>query len=161
MNKMTTTEMEVYLARFFKFASNLIVPNISWGLNLHECDLLILTDSGYATEVEIKISKSDLKKDKEKLHEHSSSRIKKFYFAIPETIIPIEFALEHIPERAGLIVVNSKGSCVIKRECIPIKNPEKFNERDRLKMARLGALRIWNLKEKVIKLRKENKLLKK
>ena len=152
---MTTTEMEVYLARFFKFTSNLIVPNISWGLNLHECDLLILSGSGYATEVEIKISKSDLKHDKEKLHEHISNRIKKFYFAIPEAIIPIEFALEHIPERAGLIIVNSKGRCVIKRECIPTKNPQKFSEIDRLKMARLGALRIWNLKEKIIKLRKK------
>ena len=46
---------------FFNYRANLIVPNISWGLGLHECDLLVLTSSGYATEIEIKVSKADLK----------------------------------------------------------------------------------------------------
>lgn len=64
--KITTLDMEIVLMEYFGVNRNIIVPNVSWGLNLHECDLLIFSKSGYATEVEIKISKQDLLKDKNK-----------------------------------------------------------------------------------------------
>jgi hypothetical protein len=54
-----TAEMEVELGRYFNYRQNIIVSNVSWGLGIHECDLLIITKSGYATEVEIKVSLSD------------------------------------------------------------------------------------------------------
>lgn len=80
------------------------------GLGLHECDLLILSGFGYATEIEIKTNKYDLLKDKEKKHNHISGLIKKIYFAIPEKV-ELNFALTNIPKRAGLIVINKKGLC--------------------------------------------------
>lgn len=63
---MTTLEMEIALMRELNIRKNIIVPNVSFGMYfkgygaLHECDLLCLSKSGYATEIEIKIIKSDL-----------------------------------------------------------------------------------------------------
>ena len=153
---MKTVEMEIHLAKHFNIRTHLIVPNVSWGLSIHECDLLILSKAGYATEIEIKISKADLKKDKFKSHGHLSKKIKNFYYAVPEKIA-IEYVEEHVPERAGIIVVNAKGRCKIVRKCIVNKDAIKFSEKDRYKMARLGALRIWNLKKNVVK---KDKLIK-
>lgn len=52
----------------------------------HECDILSVSNSGYLTEFEIKISKSDLKNDLKKRHHHNSKRLKYQYFAIPEKL---------------------------------------------------------------------------
>lgn len=66
---MKTIELEIAIMEYFGIRQNLIVPNVSWGMNgLHECDVLILSKAGYATEVEIKISKPDLLKDRDKKH---------------------------------------------------------------------------------------------
>ena len=102
LTKITTAEMECCVASFLNYRSNLIVPNVSWGMALHECDLLVITKAGYAWEVEIKVTKADLKKDSEKWHGHRSSRIKHLFFAIPTYL---QDAIEYIPERAGIITV--------------------------------------------------------
>ena len=65
MKKITTLEVELSLMKHFNFRENVIVNGVHWGMvingkPLHECDLLILSKANYATEVEIKISKSDL-----------------------------------------------------------------------------------------------------
>ena len=57
----TTIEIEEAVARKFGVRTNIIVPNVSWGLpGMHECDLFIIKMSGYGVEVEIKISKADI-----------------------------------------------------------------------------------------------------
>jgi len=63
--KITTPEMECALAGWFDYRQNLIVPCVYWGVGYytHECDLLIVSRAGYVTEVEIKISRSDLRAD--------------------------------------------------------------------------------------------------
>ena len=68
MKKTTTLEMEVHLSSFLNFRTNIVVPNVSWGMFSHECDLIRLTPSGYCSEIEIKVSLADLKKDQEKRH---------------------------------------------------------------------------------------------
>lgn len=143
----TTEEIECAVARYFNPRVNLVVPNVSWGMGLHECDLLVLTKSGYAYEVEIKVSRADLIKDLEKRHGHHSNKIKKLYFAIPAHLAK---HIEYIPLRAGIISVNSKGWCCL------IKNPDintaahKLSDEDRFQFARLGALRIFDLKSRII-----------
>lgn len=145
---MKTIDMELALARYFGVRTNLIVPNVSWGMDTHECDLFILTPSGYGREVEIKISKSDLIRDKEKNHGHLSSKIKFLDFAIPDYLE--EFIYE-IPDRAGVILVDSKTKwrwC--KRVRKPVRNSKyKYSDEERLQLARLGAMRIWGLKRKI------------
>lgn len=139
----TSLDIELAVAHYFNPRVNIIVPNISWGMNLHECDLLVLTKAGYAYEIEIKISKSDLIADRNKKHQHKSKRIRKLYFALPYYLI--EKCKDHIPVEAGIISVIGHGCMSIIREA-EIKSDYKFNEVEKLNLVRLGAMRIWPLK---------------
>lgn len=72
--KLNARDIEIAIAKMFNYRMNVIVPNVSWGLGLRcECDLLIVSQRRYATEIEIKVSKSDIKADKKK---HPAARIK-------------------------------------------------------------------------------------
>lgn len=158
-----TLDMEVAVAGYFGVRQNLIVPNVSWGMFAYEVDLCILSPAGYATEVEIKVDRSDLIKDKEKRHGHRSEIIKYLYFAIPEHL---KKDIEHIPERAGVIIVKwnppwdnriydgrlSEGwwSCKKIREA-EINVKYKWTDQQRLDLLRLAAMRVWNLKTKLQK----------
>ena len=93
---MKTLDMEIAVMKHFDIVQNLIVPNISWGISgLHECDILSLSKAGYATEIEIKISKADLMSDKKKEHGHRHRYIANLYFCVPSFLKQI--ALEEIP----------------------------------------------------------------
>ena len=63
---MKAIDIELAVSNYLNPRTNLIVPNVHWGMCLHECDLLVITRSGYAWEVEIKVSRVDLIKNKEK-----------------------------------------------------------------------------------------------
>ena len=149
---MKTLDMEIAVLRWANPRINVVVPNISWGLFIHECDVLILTPSGYAWEIEIKVNKYDLRNDKKKFHGHHSNKIKRLYFTIPEYL---KDEIYHIPERAGIIVVRDNGFvriCQIIREPQNNKNAVKLSMEDRMKVAHLGAMRILTLKQKIRKL---------
>ena len=143
---MTTSQIEIAVARFFGTRANLIVPNVCWGFNIHECDLLIISKSGYATEVEIKISLYDIVNDKKKKHGHQSNKIKKLFFAIPKNL---ENCIHLIPDRAGVIIVNENLSCEIIREAQVNIRTEKLTAVERYHIAELAVMRYWNLKEKI------------
>ncbi len=144
----TASELEYYIARYFDFRQNLIVPNIWWGMGLnHECDLFILTKSGFAYEVEIKTTKADLKRDQKKGHCHGSKFLKRLYFGIPELLSPY---IDLIPENAGILVLKpgKYGAEVEKvREAKPNPNAIKLTPEKRLKLAELGTLRTWSLRK--------------
>jgi hypothetical protein len=153
-NKITTIEMEEAVARFFGYRQNIIVPNVSWGFHIHECDLLVLRKSGHLLEIEIKISKSDLKKDLEKRHEHVDyyDRVREFWFAVPEELLD---SIDYIPERAGIIMVYMN-EWINEYCCKTVRDPKvnskavKLCENEQLMLARLGTMRIWGLKRKII-----------
>jgi len=160
-----TIEIEVAIARWFNIRQNIIVPNISWGLSgLHECDLFVVKRSGVAVEIEIKISKADLLKDFEKKHNHVDiqHRITEFYYAFPVNIY--ERVKHLIPENAGVIVCErylnynktEKISVSIIKKATKIKGSRKLTVEEQFKVARLGTMRIWTLKERVIKLSNKN-----
>lgn len=145
---MRTLDIEIAAAEYFGPRANVIVPNVSWGMGIHECDLLVMTKSGCLYEVEIKVTKSDLVRDAEKRHGHSDrrNRIKGLYFAIPDSIIDCQ---NHIPERAGILVVDTR------RRCKAIRFPKIMSsysctDKEQYEFARLGALRIWNLKRNIL-----------
>lgn len=90
---MTTHKMESLIYTYFESGSLVIVPRVTknnawldietdpmiWrSIVNHECDMLIVTKNHYLTEVEIKISLSDLKADFKKKHQHKDKNIKKF-----------------------------------------------------------------------------------
>ncbi len=156
----TTPQMELALAKYFNSRANLIVPNVHWGMNMHECDLLIVSQAGYVTEVEIKISMSDLIADAKKKHGHRDRNIKYLYFALPHKMMDTPEKFKRIemvvPERAGIIGVWPPTDdrwpnwrCGRIRDAITMKGAGKMTDAYRYKVARLGALRIWNLKQKL------------
>ena len=161
MNKrITTLEIEVAMMTHLNIRQNIIVPNISWGMQvgvhfrtLHECDLLMLSKSGYATEIEIKVSKHDLLKDAEKSHNHNHPYITNFYFAVPLGLK--EIALEKIPERTGLYTIEKRKyiTSVLKtKRCIRRSLALRWDEKERSQLARLGTMRILRLKKKILSL---------
>ena len=132
---MKTLDIEIKMMQHLNIRQNIIVPNVSWGMYIggkimHECDLLMLSSSGYATEIDIKVSKSDLLKK--------------------------DVALNCIPERAGLYTLEkrkSDGWIFVKKEKKAIRrNPAiKWTDEDRFQLARLGTMRILGLKKKLNK----------
>jgi hypothetical protein len=171
IDKLKTDEMEVALARYFNPRQKLVVPRIAWGFSniSHECDLIVLTKSGYLYEVEIKISKQDLIKDIKKNHHHNSEYIKFLYFAIPDYL---KDGMDKIPERAGILVVSrntehqrsdsklSYGFNVVIMRKPQLQSKHKLTDEERYQIARLGALKIWGLKEKLLEMEKSPSHLK-
>lgn len=152
---MNTTQIEIAVAEFFKPRVNTIVPNISWGLGIHECDLLIVTKAGHAIEVEIKISKADMIADKSKRHGHNSEKIRQLYFAIPEAL---KSHIAHIPERAGImLVIEYPHECKARifRKSKLNMQARKLTPEEILHVARLGTMRIFTLKKKIVELSKK------
>lgn len=166
---MTTLEVEIAIMDHIGVRQNVIVNGVSWGLELghkllHECDLLSLTRSNYASEIEIKVSKADLIKDKEKKHGHSHPYIKYLWFAVPENLKDI--ALQEIPEKAGLYVLrkwdDGKITVHIERQAVARKNAVKWTDGERNDLTRLGAMRIITLKKQLLRCKekaKKNKYL--
>lgn len=156
--KPTTLEMELAVANHFNIRKNLIVPNLYDSFFRHELDLFVLTPAGYGSEIEIKISRSDLKKDADKCHRHQDYRLKYLWFAIPRHL---EKNIDLIPDRAGIIVVNQITYMTYYPEqeqtrtvCKRLRNPKqngnyRFGEEDRIKLMRLASLRVWTLKKQL------------
>lgn len=159
----TTIEMEVAIAKHFGVRQNIIVPNISWGFAMHECDMFIIKKSGLTAEVEIKRTKYDLLADFKKRHNHvdKQNRISELYYAIPLEIY--EVCKDLIPQDAGILTCEKyhagHGTRRVyvsrKREPARVKNSRKLTEEEKLKIAWLGTMRIWSLKEKIIKLQND------
>ena len=157
---MKCIEVEEAVARMFGVMAHFaIVPNIASGLWIHECDLLVVRKSGHAIEVEIKVSKADLKKDAAKRHGHvdRQNRIKELYFAVPKKLY--DAALEFAPERAGIITIEpytfysgqTKLVGKVRRKPTINRAARPLTENEMLTVARLGSMRIWGLKAKLIK----------
>lgn len=155
MNTLTVTDMEIRVARLFNYRTNIIVPNISWGFHLgHECDLLIVSPGRYATEIEIKITASDIRADKKKTHEHRSNRIRQFFFAVPDYLKDCS----DLPEDAGLIVVPSQEKfwqTKIVRRPRYNKLARPLTDEEYQHLLHLGCMRIWDLKEHIQLLKRE------
>ena len=146
MNYETSREIEVAIANHFGIRQNIIVPNVSWGMFGYELDLCILNcKSMYASEVEIKISKSDLKRDSKKYrpHERNGNLIRQLWFAMPEKLKGCE---EFVPEKAGIVYVSKLGITWEYRHSEINKIARKWNIEESYKLARLGTMRIWKLK---------------
>lgn len=157
---MKTKEVVYKLMHYFKYNQNYVVDGLTnmSGLVRFETDLLCVTKSGYAHAVEIKVSKSDLKKDLQKSHikilektEHPHSffmnkedyykRLKYFSYAIPIELK--DAALNQIPNFCGLIVLQPGKKAEMIRQPEVINN-YKWNQNEILNLLRLGTMRIIN-----------------
>lgn len=149
-----------------------IIPNLSWGLLNHEADFCVISKSGYLTEVEIKRSYEDLKKDFKKDVFHDDDRVSQFYYCLPISLKeraeklfeeqkdklasfygcePNSITVEHIP---AVIYYDEDGK-------LTSVNPGwagRFGSRklfleERDKIGRLMSLRYWDV------VTKHNKML--
>ena len=148
----TALDMEIILSDFFYSRSvSMVIPNVYWAFGHYEKDLVVITKAGYAWEVEIKVSRADLIKDKDKRHKHNDNKIKFLYFAIPKEL---ESHIEHIPEGAGIITVSQEDKSKWWRGCEIIREPLKRNDyklstEEQLSIARLSTHRMWVMKKKM------------
>ncbi len=145
---MTAQDVEIAVAKHFNYRTNVIVPNVYWGLGLrYEADLVVLRPSNWAIEVEIKVSASDIKADLRKAHQHDSRLFKELYFAVPEELKNNPF----IPDHAGILSASkiSMGRCRVEivRAAQRRKDAIKWEDSLRCKLAELGAMRIWTFKQ--------------
>jgi hypothetical protein len=159
-------DIELAIFRLYDIRQHVIVPNVSDQMCLvpFETDMLVLTQSSYATGFEIKVSKSDLLadlkkkqytrfKDKENgnlLQElYYAKKFKYFYYAVPKKLE--ETALSIIPDFVGLYVYENfeypktpTFKCV--KEAKKLKT-ESWREKDKVELMRLGCMRIHSLKQ--------------
>lgn len=148
--KLTSLHIELAVVALLNYRIYTIVPNVSWGLGLgHECDLLCYKDEKF-TEIEIKISMADLKKDFEKGHNHQSKYIHRLIYAFPESML--EKALPLIPESCGIILIRIDENNNINqararwyRKC-RYKHKNAIPANILYKFMSLGCMRIWSLK---------------
>lgn len=141
----TSLDVEIAVANHFNYRANLIVPNVFWGLGFrHELDVAIMTPAGHLTEVEIKTSAADLRRDRLKQHGHYSPRIRRHFFAVPEKLK--ELCLEVAPAEWGILSTDGYFTETIR--------PAKINKASRPlsdaeidKLYELAAMRTWTLKE--------------
>lgn len=163
----TISSNEIQIALFreldkrqFKF----INPNIYIN-NWFECDIFAINNSGYGCEFEIKISRSDFKRDYKKLlygckskhdilsNKENPKEISKFIFVCPYGMIqPDEinenYGLYYVSKfmRAGKIlfdVVNVKSGKLLSKH--------KLTDSEKIDILKSTYYKIWNEKTKVFK----------
>lgn len=134
-------------------------PNVSWSMLPWEADLIAMSESGYLTEVEIKISHSDLKRDMKKAkHQRvngwGSDRIKFFYYAMPAKVHALAEAagtLDLLPAHAGVVVVERglipnghSDRCVVKK-IAEAQRARPMRDGEKLELYRLISFRYWDM----------------
>lgn len=145
----------------FHFRRNLIVSNVAWGMLPWEADLLVMSNAGYVSEIEIKTSIADLKRDPKKrkfLHpymiERAATLLKHRWYAMPVAVWEHKAAAACVPEDAGVIVVLdaegyrpdlNTGWMGVKIERQAATNPAALplTHEQRFQLARLGVMRHW------------------
>ena len=177
---LTIEQIQDALARHYNFnvRQNIVVPNVSWGLLSYEADFVSVSKSGYMTEVEIKRSWSDFRKDFTKKHLHNDIRSSYFFYCVPKSIREkVEDALyiyeekngkrqivglnDGVPSNVGLITYDNhdhQGNVIdwVAIDFITMGGQRrwarKLTDREMLKLAHLGCMRVWDLKQKIAKL---------
>lgn len=142
----------------FNVRRNIVVPNISFGFLDHEADLFLVSKSGYATEVEIKRSLSDLKADFKKSKPFICDKVYRFYYCVPDSLVNHcrDLCIENKRPISGIISYNESGSisfhnrtiCDSDKQWPRYSGGRKLFIEEQLQIARLGTIRFWNLMNK-------------
>lgn len=132
--------------------SNLIVPNVSWGMGInYEADLVVVSKSGYATEYEIKRSYSDFIADFAKDEEaHKAPWVYQFFYVLPLSIKDkVEVFIENARiEPPAIFFYDEAGRFVRNKGVSYRKGGRKMFIEEQLKIAKLGVMRYWSLRNK-------------
>jgi len=124
--------------------NNWVMPNVFF--NHFECDVLEISEAGYATEYEVKISKEDFNRDSGKsitfrsidcedlrktvVKYNSVDRVTYFYFVVPYRMV----SADDVPDFAGLIFYHQDGYLQKVKEAKRLREtPITDNERAKLR----------------------------
>lgn len=166
MTGRTLTEIEIALCNTdrFNFVKNIVAFNVNgMGKSLpihHECDMLVLSKSGYLTEIEIKRSWNDFLAEFRKRHSHKSDLIKYFFYCIPKCLeerVRLELKKREVAY-SGIITYNEELRITI-NDCVEMKPYRKLSMKEQLQVARYGAMRSVMLKKKLLKFEKNENII--
>lgn len=140
---MTEKEAIHLLIRTFYTPDKLCLPNVFFGGG--ECDLLLVSPSGWATEYEVKLSLNDWKADEKKSKWTHEDRkyIGGMYYCVPESLLPS--IPPFVPDTTGIITLDtSLRSAKIHRHCSKIKHTKKLPKEMLDKLYKKGYVRYIN-----------------
>lgn len=166
----------------FQRKALMVLPNTYW--TGHETDLLCVMPDFRLIDIEIKVSRSDLKADlkKDKWWHHWDwkvdgprnkenenrrrvrdwpAKVWKHYYAMPASIFKQELLVD-LPPNSGVILLSETHPRIsVKRRAKPNTKAKKVDETQAIDIARLATLRMWKAyaeldkrTTQVIKLRK-------
>lgn len=152
---------------YFQRRNLVVVPNCSWPGS--ECDLLVVTANLRIIDVEIKISRPDLRADAKKDKWYHSwdfeidgpwvgwdaprrprqwpQKVWKHYYAIPREIWTDELAASISPVSGVLLLYRGQRQEVLLdvwRPSKPCRDAEKISAENAVDIARLASLRMWD-----------------
>lgn len=144
-----------------------------------ECDLLVVRSDLRLMEVEVKISRSDLKADagKDKWFDRPGTwpwgterpagtalthprRIWKHYYALPHSLWKDDLA-DFIQPTSGVILMREGGTkpyCHIHRQAKPNKNCDRIGLEDLCQIARIATERMWRSFDEQDEFRRQREL---
>ena len=155
---MTSADIERAITWTWPARQNLMIPNVSHGfLPYGEADILKVERTGYLTEIEIKVTVGDLRKEwKKKRWSHDfwiegfRKIIRRYFVAVPEELYG--HASVVIPPWVGagiLTVCDHPRSYALQRvPARPNKMAQKITDKDLALLGRLGTLRYWDMRRK-------------
>ena len=171
-HELRVTRALVERGAVFEYGKQFVcVPNVTT-FSDWEADLLVASKAGYLTEVEVKVSKADWRADKGKKRKferlnQGGGRLKFFYYAAPKELAE-QWGQIGIPDWAGVIAVAERANefsaadgyqhfTTVIRPAQPMPGHRKLTDMELAKLARLGALRIWDLMARAERKPKEAK----
>lgn len=147
--------------------SEIVIPNLWWGLLPYEADLVVIDKNGYMREYEIRRSykelKSDFKFKKDRFH--VAEQVTQFFYVLPYSIKEKAIALFRLRNKTDAYV-KAFGESTERTEAFPAiifyndngeiveqtstngyicGNHRKLSLEERLTITRLLSIRLWNL----------------
>jgi len=134
------------LARHFSWFQNKLITEFEVG-GLRE-DLVLVSRAGYATVIEIKISRADWEKDRHK-GRWPSTHISRFFYAVPRAVLTRGVPL-HVPEHCGILAVRDGGhwagyDTVTEQRAALRMRAEKLSSEQLRKIDEAFYYRFWRL----------------
>ena len=180
MTAWTEASIGAWLVRHTFQRKLLIVPNCNWTGN--ECDLLAVSDNLRIVDIEIKISRADLKADAskskwwhtywswERRDEHHvvpaplrwPPKVWKHYYCLPAEIWKPEL-LGCISPASGVLLIEDAGKHRARnissvRRATPNRDAKPISAEHAIDIARLAGLRMWDALELVANSRRNERL---
>lgn len=110
----------------------------------YEADLLVISNSGYLKEIEIKTNIQDFRADFQKRHYHDHPEVRSFSYCLPSEIFnkhETEILAKCDFKGAGLILITEDGRIINKKKSVVRRYAQKLTNEAILHYLKLAALK--------------------